>query len=55
MTVQRLKEKEIFLSQKNEELQDINLQIETALRVKHEEHYHLNRDKDTLANDLKKL
>lgn len=46
MTVQRLKEKEIELLQKLDELQNINRGLEISLRLKHEEAYQMKRDKD---------
>lgn len=39
MTVQKLKEKELELMQKIEEVQNNNRQIEASLRMKHEEVY----------------
>lgn len=39
MTVQRLKEKEIELQQKLDELQTLNRGLEISLRMKHEETY----------------
>eukprot|EP00347_Sterkiella_histriomuscorum_P013121 403365937 len=55
MTVQRLKEREIDLSQKNEELQELNMKIDNALRMKHEDCYQIARDKDVLLGDIRKL
>jgi hypothetical protein len=48
-----LKDKELELMQKIEESQGFSRRIETALRMKHEEVYQINRDKEQLVNDLR--
>lgn len=53
MTLQRLKDKELELAQKLEEVQSYNRRIETALRLKNEENYQLSREKEQLIADLK--
>ncbi|CDW79238.1 UNKNOWN [Stylonychia lemnae] len=54
MTVQRLKEKELTLSQRNEDLHEQSIRVEAALRAKHEEAYQIQREKDSLTYDLRR-
>lgn len=53
MTVQQLKEREIEITGKLEESTSIQRKIEAALRLKHEEVYQANREKENTTNELR--